>query len=91
MFNEASELFKNAKIDIRKKDIIRVCRICGKKYKDTQIIIEGVPSCKFAICNNCKNKMQLVATIKKINDTSKKSTYTEKKMREASYETKFDY
>ena len=32
MFNEASELFKNAKIDIRKKDIIRVCRICGIKY-----------------------------------------------------------
>lgn len=56
MFDEASELFKNVKIDIREKDIMRMCKICGETYKDTQTIIEGIPSYKYAICDKCRLK-----------------------------------
>ena len=56
MFNEDSELIKDVKIDIKEKNIIRICKICGKKYKDTQIIIGGIPNYSYAVCDDCKKK-----------------------------------
>lgn len=57
-----NEYFPKLKIDecvpklkIEEKEIIRKCQICGKEYKDTKIIINGIPSASFAICPDCMN------------------------------------
>lgn len=39
---------------IEEKEITRVCTICGKEYKDVQVIINKIPVYKFAICNDCR-------------------------------------
>ena len=44
-------------MNIEKKEIARVCTICGKEYKDVQIIINKVPTQKFNICNDCRETM----------------------------------
>lgn len=44
-------------MNIEKKEITRVCTICGKEYKDVQIIINNVSTQKIAICNDCIDKM----------------------------------
>ena len=33
------------------------CLECGRDYEDTQILINGVPCCKFRICPECKEKV----------------------------------
>lgn len=43
------------------KEIIRICSLCGKEYKDIQVIINKCPTQKYSIClecrkNNAKNK-----------------------------------
>lgn len=40
-------------IKFEEKEVIRKCQICGKEYKDTKIIINGIPSASFAICPDC--------------------------------------
>ena len=40
-------------IKIEKKEVIRKCQVCGKEYKNTKIIIDGIPSYSFAICPDC--------------------------------------
>lgn len=50
------ELFTNhsyEKIKIEEKKVIRKCQVCGKEYKNTKIIINGIPSYSFAICPDC--------------------------------------
>lgn len=47
---------------IETKEIIRVCSLCNKKYKDNQIIINKCPAQKYSICLKCREK-----TIPKIN------------------------
>lgn len=37
-----------------KREITRVCSICGKEYKDVQIIINSIPTQKYPICNDCR-------------------------------------
>lgn len=44
-------------MNIEEKRRIRTCQSCKKEYEDTQIFINGVPSFKFAICNNCRLAM----------------------------------
>ena len=39
---------------IKEKEITRVCTICGKEYKDVQIVINKFPAQKLAICNDCR-------------------------------------
>lgn len=39
---------------IEEKEITRVCTICGKEYKDVQIVINKFPAQKLAICNDCR-------------------------------------
>lgn len=41
------------KLKIEEKEVIRKCQICGKEYKDTKIVINGIPSYSFAICPDC--------------------------------------
>ena len=40
-------------MNIEERRRIRTCQNCKKEYEDTQTFINGVPSFKFAICNNC--------------------------------------
>ena len=40
-------------------------------YEDTQIIVNGVPSCKFHICPECKRKV-IEKAFGKINEVNKK-------------------
>ena len=42
------------KMNIEKREITRVCNICGKEYKDVQIIINSFPTQKYSICNDCR-------------------------------------
>lgn len=44
-------------MNIKEKEITRVCTICGKEYKDVQLIINKVPAQKFHICNDCLKTM----------------------------------
>lgn len=39
---------------INERKVNRICTVCNKEYEDTQIIINGIPSCKFNICPECK-------------------------------------
>lgn len=43
-------------IEIRK--IVKKCTQCKKEYSEDQTIINGIPSCKFAICPECLKKIQ---------------------------------
>lgn len=47
----------NGKMNIEEKEITRVCAICGKEYKDVQIIINKCSTQKYAICNDCREKV----------------------------------
>lgn len=38
------------------KEIIRVCSLCGKEYKDNQVIINKCPAQKYSICLECVEK-----------------------------------
>ena len=38
---------------IAEREISRTCLCCNRKYKDTQILINGVPSFRFNICPDC--------------------------------------
>ena len=42
------------------KNVSLKCTECGQDYEDTQIIVNGVPSCKFHICPECKRKFEKV-------------------------------
>lgn len=41
-------------IHIEEKDVIRTCNVCHKSYKDKRVYVNGVPSCSFALCPNCR-------------------------------------
>lgn len=44
---------KGSHMIIESKTVIRKCSSCTKEYSDTQIIINGFPCLKVAICPNC--------------------------------------
>lgn len=44
---------------IENKNITRICTQCDKEYRDKQIIVNGVPCCKFAICPECIKALQI--------------------------------
>lgn len=48
------------------KNVSLKCTECGQDYEDTQIIVNGVPSCKFHICPECKRKFEKVFCIWRI-------------------------
>lgn len=38
---------------ITEREISRTCLCCKQEYKDTQILVNGVPSARFNICPDC--------------------------------------
>lgn len=57
MIDELKKLIPDIQPDIQieERDITRICHACNKPYKDKQIVVNGVPSCSFALCSNCRN------------------------------------
>lgn len=43
---------------IETRKIVKKCTQCEKEYNDEQVVVNGVPSCKFAICPECLKKLQ---------------------------------
>lgn len=38
---------------IESRKITKKCSKCNKVYEDEQILINGVPRCKYALCSEC--------------------------------------
>ena len=38
---------------IAEREINRTCLCCKQEYKDTQILVNGIPSFRFNICSDC--------------------------------------
>lgn len=45
-------------MNIERKEITRVCTICGKRYKDIQVVINKCPTQKYAVCDDCRKKLE---------------------------------
>lgn len=43
-------------MNIETNEIIRICSLCGKEYKDNQVIINKCPTQKYSVCLECREK-----------------------------------
>lgn len=54
---------------IAEREISRTCLCCKREYKDTQILVNGVPAFRFNICPDCIKSGEFAKNLEmKLND-----------------------